>query len=112
MLKRRVSEQFARLVAKGYSPNEAAAEALRLAKQAEAPPAPASEAASRYGPLCRALVGPFQSICVVGTPRREKKLLVLDIDHTIYDPLGVRGPEGQHGEAGRGHDEPLPAALA
>lgn len=93
--KRHIEEHFARLVAGGLSPNEAAAEALRLAKKGATVAAPpCAEAVSRYGPLCRALVGPFKSICVVGQPRRHKKLLVLDIDHTIYDPSEYAGARG------------------
>eukprot|EP00933_Yihiella_yeosuensis_P033797 TRINITY_DN27430_c0_g1_i1.p1 TRINITY_DN27430_c0_g1~~TRINITY_DN27430_c0_g1_i1.p1 ORF type:complete len:467 (-),score=84.05 TRINITY_DN27430_c0_g1_i1:194-1525(-) len=48
----------------------------------------------KYGPLCLALAGPFQSVCVVGEPRLGKKLLVLDIDHTIYDPSTYGGTRG------------------
>jgi len=50
--------------------------------------------ASKYGPLCLGLAGPFQSICITGEPRAGKKLLVLDIDHTIYDPSDCRGARG------------------
>mmetsp|Transcript_56401 Transcript_56401/g.120002 ORF Transcript_56401/g.120002 Transcript_56401/m.120002 type:complete len:442 (-) Transcript_56401:51-1376(-) len=49
---------------------------------------------SKYGPLCRGLAGPFQSVCIVGEPRYGKKLLVLDIDHTIYDPSTHEGSKG------------------
>jgi len=51
-------------------------------------------AANKYGPLCLGLAGPFQSICIVGEPRPGKKLLVLDIDHTIYDPSDHGGSRG------------------
>lgn len=53
-----------------------------------------SEGASRFGPLCLDLVGPFRSICVTGAPRIGKNLLVLDIDHTIYDPSEFGGSKG------------------
>ncbi|CAK9079269.1 Ubiquitin-like domain-containing CTD phosphatase 1 (Nuclear proteasome inhibitor UBLCP1) [Durusdinium trenchii] len=112
-LKQRVQEHFHRLVQNGSSPNEAAVQALALAK-AEAnrpspygavspsPPAAApaisfggrEEGLSRFGPLCLGLVGPFRSICVVGQPRPGKRLLVLDIDHTIYDPSEYGGNRG------------------
>jgi hypothetical protein len=49
---------------------------------------------SKYGPLCLGLAGPFQSICIVGESRPGKKLLVLDIDHTIYDPSDHEGSRG------------------
>ena len=47
-----------------------------------------SAAVAKFGPLCLALAGPFETICVVGEARPGKKLLVMDIDHTLYDPSG------------------------
>ena len=51
----------------------------------------ASAAIARFGSLpttVRGLAGPFQSICVLGEPRPGKRLCVMDIDHTLYDPTG------------------------
>mmetsp|Transcript_53406 Transcript_53406/g.153188 ORF Transcript_53406/g.153188 Transcript_53406/m.153188 type:complete len:420 (+) Transcript_53406:90-1349(+) len=130
-IKELIQRHFHRLVSEGRSPNEAAVEALELAKaeavaSGAAPAAPAAAAipavgasgapppassaeeaaagqaasraarhgASKYGPLCLGLAGPFQSICIVGEPRLGKKLLVLDIDHTIYDPSNHDGVKG------------------
>jgi len=150
-----VGEHFQRLVKEGVVPNEAAVQALALAKAevqklavesqpsetpkpaeatpAEPPkpatptPAVASTAASatedllraqrrqeghaKYGPLCLGLAGPFQSICICGEPRPGKKLLVLDIDHTIYDPSehgGSKGSVVRSGADGR-YDESVVA---
>jgi len=108
--KQRVHKHFHRLLQAGSSPNEAAVQALEAA-QAEAKNEATQKASTlatwqlllsgtalagkqKYGELCLGLVGPFQSICVVGEPRLGKKLLVLDIDHTIYDPSQHAGCKG------------------
>lgn len=118
--KQLVHEHFHRLVQSGLGPNEAAAGALSAAKsevagEAEMTPRPAratgermappadssppnwhgsSAGSAKYGSLCLGLVGPFESICVTGELRVGKKLLVLDIDHTIYDPSEYGGTKG------------------
>eukprot|EP00931_Biecheleriopsis_adriatica_P045210 TRINITY_DN25914_c0_g1_i1.p1 TRINITY_DN25914_c0_g1~~TRINITY_DN25914_c0_g1_i1.p1 ORF type:complete len:418 (-),score=82.21 TRINITY_DN25914_c0_g1_i1:222-1475(-) len=120
VLKQRIHDHFNRLREAGVDANEAAAQALAAAQAelqseqaqrastaaeaeadvtAEAAAAPSAlqqpgAGTSRYGPLCLGLVGPFQSICVVGEPRAGKKLVVLDIDHTIYDPSEHEGCRG------------------
>jgi len=122
VLKQRVHEHFQKLMQSGCDPNEAAVQALALARAELAGEATASQKeefptvssppaastsltpptwhiektanCSKYGPLCLGLMGPFQSICVVGEPRLHKKLLILDIDHTIYDPSEYGGSKG------------------
>lgn len=100
--KERVQSNFFHLVQQGLSPNDAAVKALSMAKEVAGPkaplaltppippiaviPDPLAAAQAKYGPLCLGLAGPFQSICIVGEPRPGKKCLVLDIDHTLYDP--------------------------
>lgn len=116
VLKQRIHDHFHRLTQAGCDPNQAAVQALALAKAelevdaaAEQKPDTMTDAVSstpptwcieqtadcsKYGPLCLGLVGPFHSICVVGEPRMHKNLLVLDIDHTIYDPSEYGGSKG------------------
>lgn len=109
-----VKDHFQQFLNDGHEPNEAAARALRCAEEesnnqaavatpSQQPATPAMPSAtgvtadagaSRYGPLCLGLAGPFQSICVTGQPRLGKRLLVLDIDHTIYDPSNHEGSKG------------------
>lgn len=132
-----IQRHFEALVARGETPNEAAAKAIQLAYENWAQPASTSPSAcdlhpfhlpeairkltasasvvpdenehsltgrysppatssspevsllaaqEKYGPLCKGLAGPFQSICLLGKARAGKKLLVIDIDQTIYDP--------------------------
>eukprot|EP00930_Biecheleria_cincta_P059863 TRINITY_DN45579_c0_g1_i1.p1 TRINITY_DN45579_c0_g1~~TRINITY_DN45579_c0_g1_i1.p1 ORF type:complete len:408 (-),score=72.69 TRINITY_DN45579_c0_g1_i1:857-2080(-) len=118
--KQLVHDHFHRLVQSGLGPNDEAAGALSAAKSEVAgeadmiprlavetgahiappsnsnPPAwhASSAGSTKYGPLCLGLAGPFESICVTGELRVGKKLLVLDIDHTIYDPSEYGGTKG------------------
>ncbi|CAL1152578.1 unnamed protein product [Cladocopium goreaui] len=134
-LKQVIHTHFQRLVQEGKNPNEAAVQALSLAREefytkgrcaaetqtakpavgktaSKEPSVPSPytrpndvpsaspmpffqrQEGNRFGLLCLGLVGPFKSICVVGQPRLGKKLLVLDIDHTIYDPSEYGGNKG------------------